>query len=102
MRDGLACAAGAHRLAGLTGESANLAVLTNGCAEYVSQAPGSHAMRIFTEVGNRAALHCPGVGKALLASIPPDQARQLIGVRCVAVAVSALQATSSELYRQLA
>jgi IclR family transcriptional regulator, acetate operon repressor len=68
-----------RQLAELTGESANLAVLTNGSAEYVSQAPGLHTMRTFTEVGNRVALHCTGVGKALLAVVPPSQARHLIG-----------------------
>lgn len=65
-------------LAELSGESANLAVLTQGRAEYVAQAPGRHTMRIFTEVGNRVALHCTGVGKALLAAVPPDQAGRLI------------------------
>ncbi len=66
-------------LAELTGESANLAVLTQGRAEYVAQVPGRHTMRTFTEVGNRVALHCTGVGKALLAAVPPAQAGQLIG-----------------------
>ena len=66
-------------LAELTGESANLAVLTQGRAEYVAQVPGRHTMRTFTEVGNRVALHCTGVGKALLAVVPPAQAGQLIG-----------------------
>jgi IclR family acetate operon transcriptional repressor len=66
-------------LADLTGESANLAVLTQGRAEYVAQVPGRHTMRIFTEVGNRVALHCTGVGKALLAAVPPAQASRLIG-----------------------
>ncbi|MGH3171491.1 MAG: IclR family transcriptional regulator [Trebonia sp.] len=66
-------------LAELAGESANLAVLTQGRAEYVAQAPGRHAMRIFTEVGNRVELHCTGVGKALLAVIPPAEASKLIG-----------------------
>jgi IclR family acetate operon transcriptional repressor len=67
------------RLAELTGESANLAVLTQGSAEYVAQAPGRHTMRIFSEVGNRVALHCTGVGKALLAAVPPAQTLRLIG-----------------------
>jgi IclR family acetate operon transcriptional repressor len=66
-------------LAELTGESANLAVLTQGRAEYVAQAPGRHTMRTFTEVGNRVALHCTGVGKALLAAVAPAQASRLIG-----------------------
>ena len=66
-------------LAELTGESANLAVLTQGRAEYVAQAPGRHTMRTFTEVGNRVALHCTGVGKALLAALPPAHAARLLG-----------------------
>jgi IclR family transcriptional regulator, acetate operon repressor len=68
-----------RKLAELTGESANLAVLAHGCAEYVGQAPGLHTMRAFTEVGNRVSLHCTGVGKALLSVVPPRQARQLVG-----------------------
>jgi len=67
-----------RQLADQAGESANLAVLTAGRAEYVAQAPGRHTMRIFTEVGNRVALHCTGVGKALLAAVPPAQAAKLI------------------------
>jgi IclR family acetate operon transcriptional repressor len=66
-------------LASLSGESANLAVLTQGRAEYVAQAPGRHTMRTFTEVGNRVALHCTGVGKALLAAIAPAHAARLLG-----------------------
>jgi IclR family acetate operon transcriptional repressor len=65
-------------LAELTGESANLAVLTQGRAEYVAQAPGRHTMRTFTEVGNRVELHCTGVGKALLAAADPAAAGRLI------------------------
>jgi IclR family acetate operon transcriptional repressor len=67
-----------RELAGLTGESANLAVLAQGRAEYVAQAPGRHTMRIFTEVGNRVELDCTGVGKALLAALPPAQSSRLI------------------------
>jgi IclR family acetate operon transcriptional repressor len=36
-------------------------------------------MRTFTEVGNRVALHCTGVGKALLATVPPAEASRLMG-----------------------
>jgi IclR family acetate operon transcriptional repressor len=36
-------------------------------------------MRIFTEVGNRVALYCTGVGKAILAVLPSEQTRALIG-----------------------
>jgi IclR family acetate operon transcriptional repressor len=76
-------------LAEQTGESANLAVLTQGRAEYVAQAPGRHTMRTFTDVGNRVALHCTGVGKALLAAVPPDQAGRLIDAAPLAAQTAA-------------
>ena len=89
-------------LAELTGESANLAVLTQGRAEYVAQAPGRHTMRIFTEVGNRVALHCTGVGKALLAAVPPAQASQLIGTAPLAARTAATITDPAALHAEIA
>jgi IclR family acetate operon transcriptional repressor len=68
-----------RELADQLGESANLAVLAGGLAEYVAQAPGSHSMRTFTEVGRRVALHCTGVGKALLSVLADADVRALLG-----------------------
>jgi IclR family acetate operon transcriptional repressor len=59
-------------------------------------------MRIFTEVGNRVALHCTGVGKALLASIPPDQARQLIDAGPLAARTPATITDPGALHAELA
>jgi IclR family transcriptional regulator, acetate operon repressor len=56
------------------GESANLAMLEGNQVVYVAQAPGRHSMRMFTEVGRRAGLHCTAVGKAMLAELPRAQA----------------------------
>jgi IclR family transcriptional regulator, acetate operon repressor len=89
-------------LAELTGESANLAVLTQGCAEYVAQAPGRHTMRTFTEVGNRVALHCTGVGKALLAAVPPDQASRLIGAAPLAALTAGTITDPAALHAEIA
>ena len=89
-------------LADLTGESANLAVLTQGRAEYVAQAPGRHTMRTFTEVGNRVALHCTGVGKALLAAVPPAQARALIGAAPLAAQTAATITDPAALHAEIA
>jgi Transcriptional regulator len=61
-----------------TGESANLAMLDGDAVVYVAQVPSRHAMRMFTEVGRRVPAHCTGVGKALLATLPPAEARALI------------------------
>jgi IclR family transcriptional regulator, acetate operon repressor len=52
------------------GESANLALLDGHEVLYVAQAQGHHAMRMFTEVGRHAAVHCTAVGKAILAALP--------------------------------
>ena len=89
-------------LAELTGESANLAVLTQGSAEYVAQAPGRHTMRTFTEVGNRVALHCTGVGKALLAVVPPAQASRLIGAAPLAAMTAGTITDPAALHAEIA
>lgn len=67
-----------RRLADVLGESANLALLEGTEIVYVAQAPGRHAMRMFTEVGHRASLHCTAVGKAILATYPPTQAKDIV------------------------
>jgi IclR family acetate operon transcriptional repressor len=60
------------------GESANLAVLDGTEVVYLAQAPGRHAMRMFTEVGRRVSAHCTAVGKALLARLPDDEVNELL------------------------
>ncbi|GAA2662620.1 IclR family transcriptional regulator [Actinosynnema pretiosum subsp. pretiosum] len=61
-----------------TGETANLAVLDGDEIVYVAQAPSRHSMRMFTEVGRRVLPHATGVGKAVLAALPRDRARELL------------------------
>ncbi|MER7703195.1 IclR family transcriptional regulator [Kitasatospora sp. NPDC097605] len=62
-----------------TGETANLAVLEGGEVVYVGQVQSRRSMRMFTEVGRRAQPHCTGVGKALLAQLPEEEARAVLG-----------------------
>jgi IclR family acetate operon transcriptional repressor len=61
------------------GETANMAMLDGDRVVYVAQVPSRHSMRMFTEVGRRVHLHCTGVGKALLAQLPRETARELVG-----------------------
>jgi IclR family acetate operon transcriptional repressor len=61
-----------------TGETANLAMLDGDEVVYVAQVPSPHSMRMFTEPGRRVRPHCTAVGKALLAQLPPGQARALL------------------------
>ena len=61
-----------------TGETANMALLDGDEVVYVAQVPSRHSMRMFTEVGRRVLPHSTGVGKALLANLPPEQVRALL------------------------
>lgn len=60
------------------GETANMALMEGDEAVYVAQVPSRHAMRMFTEVGRRVFPHCTGVGKVLLAQLPPAKAREIL------------------------
>jgi IclR family acetate operon transcriptional repressor len=60
------------------GESTNLAILDGDQIMYVAQAPGSHSMRTFTEVGRRAHAHCTAVGKAMLAHMPAPKVEAIL------------------------
>ncbi|OZM74216.1 IclR family transcriptional regulator [Amycolatopsis antarctica] len=60
------------------GETANLAVLERDEVVYVAQVPSRHSMRMFTEVGRRLLPHGTGVGKAMLASLPTSDVRELL------------------------
>lgn len=76
----LGASAGPHltRLRDLTGETSNMAVLDGDQVVYVAQVPSPHAMRMFTEVGQRVDLHCTAVGKAVLATLPPDETDRIL------------------------
>lgn len=81
---GLGAEAVLRQLADDLGETANLALLTGSRAQYVAQAPGSHAMRMFTEVGRYVDLHCTGVGKAMLARLPEHRIDEIVAERGLA------------------
>ena len=66
------------QLVRLTGETANLAMLDGDEVVYIAQVPSPHSMRMFTEPGRRVRPHCTAVGKALLAQLPPGEARALL------------------------
>ena len=67
-----------RELVAATGETANLAGLDGYAAVYLAQAASPHPMRMFTEVGRRVPLHATGVGKALLAAMPPGEVDALL------------------------
>ncbi|HET8729022.1 MAG TPA: IclR family transcriptional regulator C-terminal domain-containing protein [Alphaproteobacteria bacterium] len=66
-----------RRLVEVGGETVNLAVEDAGEAVYLAQVESQHMMRAFARVGARVPLHGSGVGKALLAGLPPGEAETL-------------------------
>ena len=66
------------QLVRLTSETANLAMLDGDEVVYMAQVPSPHSMRMFTEPGRRVRPHSTAVGKALLAELPPEQARAVL------------------------
>lgn len=64
-----------------SGETVNLAVEEGGEAIYVAQIECRKTMRAIARPGGRAAMHCSGVGKALLAAMPEEDVERIIALR---------------------
>jgi len=58
------------RLMEQAGETANLAVMSDGEVIFIAQAPCRELMRMDVKLGARAPVHASGVGKAMLAALP--------------------------------
>ena len=58
------------RLMEEAGETANLAVMSDGEVVFIAQAPCRELMRMDVKLGARAPVHASGVGKAMLAAMP--------------------------------
>jgi IclR family acetate operon transcriptional repressor len=85
-----------------TGETANMAMLDGDMVIYVAQVPSRHAMRMFTEIGRRVALHCTGVGKMLLSQMSDDKVRETLKRTGLAAQTSRTITNVEELLEQLA
>nr|WP_320132436.1 IclR family transcriptional regulator [uncultured Holophaga sp.] len=57
-------------LAGETGETVELCILSHGKAVVVAQIHGVHTLRVTSAVGSSLPLHATAIGKAMLASMP--------------------------------
>ena len=62
-----------RRLMEATGETANLGVESEGAVLFVSQVETHASIRAFFPPGTRAPMHGSGIGKALLAGLPPER-----------------------------
>jgi DNA-binding IclR family transcriptional regulator len=67
----------AGELARITGETSQVAVLDGRDVVYVAKVEGSNMLRLVSEVGRRLPATCTGVGKAILANLPPGELEAL-------------------------
>ncbi|HUF45763.1 MAG TPA: IclR family transcriptional regulator C-terminal domain-containing protein [Aestuariivirgaceae bacterium] len=67
-----------RRLMEQSGETVNLAIADRGEVIYIAQVETQKMMRAIAGPGGRAAMHCSGVGKALLAAADPVTADKLM------------------------
>ncbi|WP_371223175.1 HTH-type transcriptional regulator BhcR [Roseovarius sp. 2305UL8-3] len=62
-----------RRLMEVTGETANLGIEKSGQVLFLSQVETEQSIRAFFPPGTLAPMHSSGIGKALLAEMPPDR-----------------------------
>jgi len=67
------------KLVGEVNETVHLAVLDQGDVVYIDKLESSRSIRIFSDIGKRAPCHCTALGKALLADLPAETVRQILG-----------------------
>ncbi|PSM16782.1 HTH-type transcriptional regulator BhcR [Nitratireductor sp. StC3] len=67
-----------QELMAATGETANLAIIDGGEVIFVSQVETHEPIRAFFRPGTRGPVHASGIGKALLAFLPPNRVERII------------------------
>lgn len=67
-----------HHLAEVTKETAHLVVLDQQEIVYIDKIESTQTIRMFSQIGKRAPLHCTGVGKAILAHLSEQEAVDII------------------------
>ncbi|MEN6417511.1 MAG: IclR family transcriptional regulator [Clostridiaceae bacterium] len=60
------------------GEMVQLCTEDHGEILYLEKLDSNHLIRIVSEIGGRLPLHCTGLGKAMLAFMPPAKVKQII------------------------
>jgi IclR family acetate operon transcriptional repressor len=60
-------------------ETVNLGVLSEGHILYLDMLESRQGLHTAANIGSRDPLHCTSLGKAMLACLPPDEARRLLG-----------------------
>ncbi len=66
-------------LSQVTGETIHLAKLDSAQVLYIDKFNAEHAVEMYSEAGKVGPAYCTGVGKAMLAFLPEDEAHAIIG-----------------------
>lgn len=67
-----------RRLAGETGELANLLIEEHGRGTYLQRARGDQAVQVEAHVGTRVSLHSTALGKSILAYLPDSRVEEIV------------------------
>lgn len=67
-----------------SGETANLAILSDDMAVYVEQVECRQTMRAICKPGGRAVLHSTSLGKSMLAAMRPDEVNRILSSKGMA------------------
>lgn len=62
-------------------ETVHLVILDKGEVLYIDKRESRQSLRIVSQVGMRLPAHCTGVGKALLAHLPPSEVKRIIATK---------------------
>jgi DNA-binding IclR family transcriptional regulator len=64
-----------------TGETVHLGVLDGSDVVYIEKVESTHAVRMFSQIGRTMPAYSTGVGKAILAQLPPDEVAKVLPER---------------------
>ncbi|MEV9641461.1 IclR family transcriptional regulator [Mammaliicoccus sciuri] len=67
-----------RQLAENTGETAHLVIKEQAEIVYIDKIESSATIRMFSNIGKRAPMHCTGVGKAILAFLPQQEILRIV------------------------
>lgn len=70
-----------RRLMEESGETANLAILSDDMAVYMEQVESRQTMRAICKPGGRAVLHSTSLGKSMLAAMRPNEVNRILAAR---------------------
>ena len=84
-----------------TNEVIHLVVYDQGEVVYIEKLEGNELMRMHSQVGKRAPMHCTSVGKAILAHLPVEKVKQILKEKGMPVHTEYTYTNEMDLFRDL-